>query len=97
MVNLRRSAVFEKSSYKPTVRLRGRRECKTKNYFGDTEYKVTKWTELAQKRFQWRNELSGAIKTGNICVISVIIYFAKKMTPKPLGRFEIHSAVLLQI
>jgi hypothetical protein len=76
------------------VRLRGRREYGTKIYFGGTEYKVMKWTELTQKRFQWRNELSGTIKTGNMYAISVTIYFAEKMTPKTLVRFEIHSAVL---
>ena len=95
MVNLHRAAVFEKSSCKnSTVKHRPKREYRTKIYFGGTEYEVLKWTELAQKSFQWRNELSGAIKTGNIYVISITTYFAKKITPKTLVRSEIHSAVL---
>jgi len=52
---------------KSTVRHRRRWEYRTKIYFGGTEYEVMKWTELAQKRFKWRNELSGTVKTGNIC------------------------------
>jgi len=56
--------------WKLTVRHRRRREYRTKIYFGGTEYEDMKWNELAQKRFKWRNELSGTIKTGNISHLS---------------------------
>lgn len=63
--------VFRKTfMWKSTVRHRRRREYRTKICFAGTECEVMSWTELAQKRFKWRNELSGTIKTGGICHLS---------------------------